>query len=1155
MFKLIENFDVHNSEMQPYSVQNERYSRYVHNFGYIKDGAYVINCNAGKHYFKMPYIKDFDISLDVRFDRPLKYYSACTVNFSYDRIERKGLCVRVMYEPAKEMIELRLSRINGEEIQSIDTHIFNHEGFEMGKYYPLKVSVKGDKCRVDFYEQTHEFTLPERSAGLVGILKDIGIGEMLVKNVCIESDETPEKENVFEKQFLAPGYDTDGHPYNLDIKANKYQNGLYEIEFDMYGGVEHTKPKLDPKVDSWPVRNEKLIDPYIRFIGDCESEKLFIKNGELTFVDLISPNSAQMKEFMNGFEAGTRENPFKRYYYTYHLDDIKYFVFGYEYIRNFHNASLGDRSEFVFDMDEKLVYYGRPLSDTVSVAVRSSEDKALAKEVEALDFARLDKMPSETAERLEFDYYAKAVEHIKGNHYFLNTETPQFNIAINHRLEGKNFNFKLYLADAFHNKLSVLKPKNVSSKANEFGTTTVSIDVSLKKLPQNVYHIITECYRGEKQVFCHHSAFEVIDRSGSLSPQESAGLPMIHTTDGSDSAELQWSIKPDNNLVHYTNLIFVTPPLCEIIEPWKLLKLYNRKIATWLTKRGAADPSYQNFEKTIKNIDYLNYKFPKIEDSPFYYRMDLFADRLYVSNWVRETYDEFARLNPQYKLEPLPEKIYSKAFLARFNCCFDEWTHFINAKMAEAFREQWAEVKKCNPDIKRFSYGPFNPYAANVIGAEAVKWFGFENKDLGEFFDGFLQFEDYPFVCSYPTSYSAWTMATVKTLSPDVRISPEMYDSFEAGCPDGWVAYANPPLSVSNQRPWHTITQAYEYLFNSVYFREGKFKYWNDEAFMMYKPYNFEPRERWNMFVESWYKFLQNKPLKPAGKTVAFLYRPHESDDKFELEKDTFYNACEAGMYYIYDALRQSGLPAGFLTESLDGITEKKVDMLVLLSTRSMTRAEIDKVRTLHKKGVKLFAVSEVEGLEDIFGVKREEKRATPRFLISDTKRENVFPKEAEFKYVANGARELIKTDVEGVAMLFANDGAALFNASLSSVGMDTFLKIVIEGAQVNISEVIKEETEGLLKAMVSPEVTAEDKCGVNLFVTEKGETALLLTDYTPYNSKADKTVTVKLKKAVKSVSCISDDTRKMTFIYEGKKIKGFEIDIKARESLLLKLK
>ena len=122
-------------------------------------------------------------------------------------------------------------------------------------------------------------------------------------------------------------------------------------------------------------------------------------------------------------------------------------------------------------------------------------------------------------------------------------------------------------------------------------------------------------------------------------------------------------------------------------------------------------------------------------------------------------------------------------------------------------------------------------------------------------------------------------------------MAPELYDSFDAGCPDGHVGYGRPPLSLSYAPPYQTVTQMYEYLYNSVYYANNRFTYWQDQSFNLFGVYNFEPHKRYREILSAWGKYLDNKPKKPF-KTIAYLYKMSEKDDRFQLEKNICYNMC-----------------------------------------------------------------------------------------------------------------------------------------------------------------------------------------------------------------------------------------------------------------------
>jgi len=1135
MYHFLENFTCCNAEKQPYSVENENYSRYHHKFGNVVEEKYVLICNGGRHFFKMPKLKSFHMEVGLSYLSPImdeqENSVAWTVYFGYDRELRCGYRLFFAYCAEQEKLQIWSEYVNAENYTELQRFVFQGVKLLPEQVYTLELIVDESECRVVFGEISQTFQL-KASCGVVGISRENAVEGIVISKVSITSHEDIPKVNMLEKSLIIPVYDGGKWDYHVKVLVDQYQDGLYEITCQLSGGVANAQPK-DPTLASWTSEYDQFKNPYIRFLGNCEEEKLFLKNGKLTFVDNVNKRSPLQKKLIHGVDAADEDKPFVKKFYTYHFSECKYIVFGYDWFKSFKMDQEGDHSEFVFNLDEELVYYGRPLENKIIISVHSPEDKAIVKLIEEGDFRETDKL----------------LAHMKTNHYFTTEEAPRFFITINHSLDDRFLRYKVYLTDAYFKRIQEIPIGNQSCCQNELGFQQKNFEIQCPKMPQGIYHVAVECMYGQKPAEEHISAFEVLDATLDISPQESSGLPMLYVGDGALQGPWPWSIKPDLNIIHYLNTILCSPQEAEAKKVWELLSVLHKKLAVWYNNRTVGQRTYKEYQEAIKHADYINY----CHDGNMG-RRDIFALWPYQNQRDRDTYNGFVESHPQFGLQTVGDT-FTMEHLKALEVCFDEWTHYYNAEREKLFDKEWGNIKALNPKIKQFGYGPYPNYGSSYIGGAAMKWFGYEPEKLGKIHNGFLQFEDYPFCCAYPSHYGAWCVMTIKLLAQDCRMAPELYDSFDAGCPDGHVGYGRPPLSLSYAPPYQTVTQMYEYLYNSVYYANNRFTYWLDQSFNVYGVYNFEPHKRYREILSAWGKYLDNKPKKPL-KTIAYLYKMSEKDDRFQLEKNICYNMSDVAMYYLYGCARASGIPAGFATNSLEGLTPELIDMLVIPSTEALSQEEIKQIRALYRNGVKLFAVSDVSGLEDIFGVQEAYRKQKVTKVCANGKTEGVHPIGAEFKYTAANANCVITTDVEDCTVLFENDGCALLNVSVSQVGMDTFYtRLITHGSQTNVSKIMRAECTKMLSKLSAPVAAASENCGINVFTSEDDDTLVLLTDYTPYTCDDSHEVTVMFHDITCSnVLCLSDENLEINTLSEAGSIRGFIAEIKPRQTLLFKL-
>ena len=171
---------------------------------------------------------------------------------------------------------------------------------------------------------------------------------------------------------------------------------------------------------------------------------------------------------------------------------------------------------------------------------------------------------------------------------------------------------------------------------------------------------------------------------------------------------------------------------------------------------------------------------------------------------------------------------------------------------------------------------------------------------------------------------------------------------------------------------------------------------------------------------------------------------------------------------------------------------------MVLPSLRLADKKVISKIRDLYKSGVALIATGNVSGLEDIFGVKDDYRVQHVSKVFAGQKSEYVFPYDAEFFYSSDTAEVLLHTDT-GTPVLMKNRNAILLNCSVGQVGVDNYKPICYYG-RPNISSLLKEAISKVLCSLSRPYAKATGRCGVTSFVTESGDTDLLLVDYSEFN-------------------------------------------------------
>jgi hypothetical protein len=225
----------------------------------------------------------------------------------------------------------------------------------------------------------------------------------------------------------------------------------------------------------------------------------------------------------------------------------------------------------------------------------------------------------------------------------------------------------------------------------------------------------------------------------------------------------------------------------------------------------------------------------------------------------------------------------------------------------------------------------------------------------------------------------------------------------------------------------------------------------------------------------------------------------------------------------------------------------------VLPSLRGASEQVLAKIRDLYAKGVNLLAVSYVDGLEDLFGVKYAPQSVVIRELISGNVNEPCYPFKDDALYESDGARVLMTAS--GVPAIFRNGNTALVNFPICSMGRTYFRQSANLGRITN-SELLKELFGGVLCQFSSQFVRAEKDCGVTLFEDEHGNSMLAVIDYSNYDTARqeigeEKTIEINVGSYADAV-CV--DGKRMRRLIQNGTLCGVVVTLRPHESALIKL-
>lgn len=1130
MYRFYENFSVANEERFPYSMREEK----IHSFvstpsAFVEDGRLKLVRDHARMLLLTPALEAFDFSCRLGYVPPAHAHGdhvGWGIYFGYDERLRRGRILSVSYYEADSALHICLLNMNGNREQTEFTHIEQGVKLEGDHLYGFRLSVDGGKCRASFDGREVVFDCPSIK-GRIGLMNRNSIMGLLVAEVKVEAEAVFARE-VWRNQYVIPHYDGGSEDYVMEVVLRKYVEGPYEVSYELTGGAGSREPR-DYRMRIWSVQYDVIKNPYLCFYGRPGSEKLYLYNGDLCFVEQ-NPTEKYTGLYMNG-----KSTPYAGRFLLEGLDEKADVAFGYEQFRRLGNELQEGEREFVY-RDGQLIYSGRTLSEDYLIRIESPEDKGI-----------VERIPK------DIDEYEKALFQAKKNHYFLQGEAVAFRLFWHVKGHIPLLGFRAYLQDAFFEDLFEIELNTESAdEFGEFGFSTYVSDVCLEKLEQGVYHIKACMLLGEKVICSHVSAFEVFDDSA-ISPRESSGIPFIYSGEAAPpnikyNCPDPWMIKPDHNEIHYVECLLAMPEMTEYRKGWELMKLYKRKMFLWMNGRTIPEgKTCLDYPNSVKLADY-------IYASEVAY---IILPGIFRNPSVRKIYEDFRRERPEYGLRKLPEEgITEEQFRELYRLCGSEWVDYVCEKNTDNIMRFHEEIRKLNPKVKFTSYGPYAIYGTNHTGILASKLRMVSLSRAHEVRDGFWFFEDYPFITGHTTSYSGWGMMGLLLHLPKARVVVELFGSFDPVCPDGYVCFAYPPMGGCFVETYRTVTQVYEHMYAAVY-RNGKFCYYDNPGFQFLQSYTTEASKRFEEFLKGWGVYRKNKPAMPMKAPVFVMEYTNEEDRfLFEESRKNVNNISQAGQAYLYETVAQMGLPKGVSTD-FEGFVQmpaEQMDVCVLPSLRNASEAVKQKVRHLSEAGIGLVAVGDIGDLTDLFGVEKEWCKVPICALERSEQSEFVACRNAEFFYRAKDAEVVLRavtTDGENYPVILRQGKNILINSYICQVGVADF---AFESFGVaNVSSLLKKTVEDMMREISSPLAVAEGDCGINLFVTEQGEKRILLTDYSLCGSKEEKNILVQLYFDVDHVRFVGhkDDVIEPNMVKKEGKVKAFTVKLRPGESAM----
>lgn len=1145
MYLFHEDFRIYGDDRQPYGVYVEESSAFYHKHTRITERGYSLSCAGNKYLWKTPPLYNFKKKIRFSYKYPTGD-ARFTLLFRYDKATRRGFGLSIGFA-ADETVIFRLCKF-----EDITCTVIEEKSCPGASYpvddtsYIADLVLKDNMIIGCVSGALFIFNLPDEcnAAGEAGICRNDFLGEIILEDVALESaDEIERKIMSAPVTAEIPTYSGGMIPYTLTYSAEVI-GGVPYLSFTLDGGVQrrYDYPTLPLSPGQYTVEIDRIKKPYVRFGG----VKYYLHNGSLNTSD---PRLHWRDVLSEWFDITTL--PVQKTVAISESNKIDKISFGYERMEadGYKMQSEGEW-EFVFDGSGAVIERRAP---------------------EDTDFCKVDSVKNDVYKLIPDDCVRRdeVLRHFDGNHYFSEAEPIKFEFCVYTNKDPRFITLRCQLLDVYGCPLND-RPAELSAER----ISDCKWKVKSAPLPVACYRVIVDVFFGTAKITERDVAFEVFDIKGEKCAPLESGLPFLFSVPN-EQQHLDrdpfdpWNPYESCNMEHYYCCTSFTGHVAEDRRTWELTRPFAREWYVWLSDhRTMVDHDPEKHKDIVKYADYMY--FP-VDDETAVLRHDYWNINSYRSGLL-SVLSGFLDAHPDIrnKIGWSDGEAFTKPHLEKLLVAAkNDWYSWANRHYLECFKRQNEYFKERNPNFKRACYGPFSLYAIPMHTNYFIDGFGFAQGEAlaKDIYNGFCQFEDYPCSCAYQTYRGAYSAATILLHNPGLVIYPEQYTSSDGGCIDGLVKFATPPLGAYRMQPWFNTAHAREYVYNTAYYKNGGYHFLNKYGFMHrdLTPADVE------YFVRHWKAVVEHKPARPLRSTC-FIAECSPSDDRVEdwgkdkIGYQHIFNISDSGLGFVYETSRMSGLPCGFMTDwdSFAGLTEDDCDLIVLPSLAEAPPKAVEHIRRLYNQGVSLFAVSRVDGLEDIFGVKPSFRKSRVN-VISDTigNSEYILPLDAEFNYAPDGAEVMMYAGDEPVVI--RNDRAVLLNSAPSYIGRAHYLDIPQLGGFDSISRLLRKVCSGMLRQLSDPiawtDISNGDTVtGLTLIRDERGRDILLAIDYSDHSqeeveSRVTETVVCFKDSGWKNIRFCEDEGKDQASpLIENGVLRGVHLKLHMHQSCMIEL-
>lgn len=1148
MFSVFDNFKAYDENRIPYTFCVERHTETENLHAGVTEEGFSMKSIGNRFILNSPEFLTGRFSMNFKITFPFEINPVFSIISGYGKKTRSGKALRFVYD-TKGVIKLFTADVKNNKYSKPSKE--QSCAFDMSdeSFHKLEILIESKQLVVFLDKQKFVFDYNAQK-GNIALDRDNFIGALTIKDFAFTSEDEFLSETVLqETKVYVPCINGGDIPYEVTYKIEKTE-GEYYITASLTGGTKTRTVNRDDRKGQYAIEMDDMKNPYIAVANKEQDARFNMLNGKSCFVDPNIYWECQKKLF------GDTEIPITNCYKLsdFELEDDFELVFGYEELTCKGYRMQSGEHEFRYNQKGELVYHGAPINGKDFFEITSPEDK----------FA-LSLIPENCYKKEEVVY------HLKHNHYFEIKEPLRLGIEFYTTEEAELFTCTASVLNVYESKTLESVPLSFKLEKWRRNYAKLSAEATFKRLPVGVYKAEFVIYYGGAQYKRAVKVFEVFNKDTDECPPLESGLPFMFSMNNEHkwlerNAFDLWVPNHSYDMGHYIACATDTPIEAEKRRVWEVLKPFKRKWFAWLAIRTCNDYLSPKHTETIKNADYLFHTGKNTDydnlgpGSLFPGRLDHFEYASYVHKEHRFLMDDFLNENPEIakkvKYKAGANSISKEEFEEFMLTCGKEYISYAGNVLCEMIKTHNRELEEINPKVKRAIYGPLPAYFSPTLTANALKYFSFPcNEDLSrEYFSGFAIYEDYPYSCSYQPYRGTFAISTILLNVPDLVVYPEQYTGSAGGCIDGAVKFAHAPMGAYENFPYRNSTHAFEYVYNTAHRLSDGYHYWSTYGF--HRPVYLT--EFMDELVRDWEYVLENKPKKPL-KSIGFIAEYDGDDDVSAIKHENgdveccFDNKSEKNQTIVFECAKNAGVPSGFVMkfDTLDTLSKDECDVLVLPSLKGTEEKHINKIRQLYNEGVNLIATSDVAGLEDLFGVRKNETEKNVSFVEYNGEKEYIYGTVASFLYEPNGAEVVLTAN--GVPAVLKTQRTSLINTNVISLGCAEQSKMVGTKGKFIVGKLIRQALVNITKELSKPLCLGKN-VGITLFETQKGETQLLAVNYTPFDNGEEKEKQAIIKVNMPNIA-EAEANRKMLVAKKNGSVCELRFNMRPYESVFVKLK